>query len=744
VPKATQLYIAVLLVSIPLLGQTLDETFNHAPDYTNNWHVGYNNGSTSLTYTSGNMLFHASSSGSSIALLSDLTFSGDVDVSFELNHQGFGQTKVGLFGTSGLNPLVFFDLDTDDVACLWMNVPGSPVQSVCPSSPYMNRWLTLRIKLQGSRVSFYADGGLLATIPYNSPAGSYVVGFGAASVPWKSGDNNTSFRHITAQGNVAGGWTKLPSSAAPGARLQSAMAFDPARNQIVLFGGNLFHTIGQTNDTWVWDGATWTQKFPNAQMPRTQGHVLATNVNGNGVIYLAVTLGGSGSGTFRIWDGTNWTQGNLPNQLFGLQRFSVTYDPSRNQVVLFGGYGCNAPPPFCTASVLKTDTWVWDGATWTQKFPSVHPPGGDVGMAYDTTRREVVLFAGSSGSPNTWVWNGATWTQKFPLTSPPPRIFQNMASDSIRSEVLLFGGFNPSQSQFLSDTWTWDGNNWTQPILSGPQPGWSYDSMEYDATRGQVVLLDEGDTWLWGPSQPTSGTIQVTTNLPGATFTITGPATYNGSGTSFTQANAPAGVYTITYGNVAGSITPPTQISTLATGNSISFNGVYSPSNQLGGAGTISQAGFSSEPVNTSTGNYVTSHTDLLVAGKGLSFIFTRYYNSLDTYSGPLGAGWTDSYNLILKQVGGQVVIKEGDGHEDVFNAMGSGNYSPQTPGLFDSWKMNADSSFTLTRKNQTKVNFSRLGQLQSIVDRNGNAQTLVYSGGNLVTITDSSAGPTA
>ncbi|MFI5114920.1 MAG: hypothetical protein ACHP7J_07230, partial [Terriglobales bacterium] len=42
------------------------------------------------------------------------------------------------------------------------------------------------------------------------------------------------------------------------------------------------------------------------------------------------------------------------------------------------------------------------------------------------------------------------------------------------------------------------------------------------------------------------GTISVTTNLSGATFTLTGPANYSGGGTSFTQGNAPAGAYTIT------------------------------------------------------------------------------------------------------------------------------------------------------------------------------------------------------
>jgi len=73
------------------------------------------------------------------------------------------------------------------------------------------------------------------------------------------------------------------------------------------------------------------------------------------------------------------------------------------------------------------------------------------------------------------------------------------------------------------------------------------------------------------------GTINVTTNLPAATFTITGPATYMGAGTSFTQAFAPTGMYTIVFGSVPGYQTPPSQTLTLPNGGTITFVGTYIP-----------------------------------------------------------------------------------------------------------------------------------------------------------------------
>ena len=50
--------------------------------------------------------------------------------------------------------------------------------------------------------------------------------------------------------------------------------------------------------------------------------------------------------------------------------------------------------------------------------------------------------------------------------------------------------------------------------------------------------------------------IVVTTNLDQATFTISGPETFNGSGKEYTIKNVPAGVYTVTFHDVNGYKTP--------------------------------------------------------------------------------------------------------------------------------------------------------------------------------------------
>lgn len=72
-----------------------------------------------------------------------------------------------------------------------------------------------------------------------------------------------------------------------------------------------------------------------------------------------------------------------------------------------------------------------------------------------------------------------------------------------------------------------------------------------------------------------NGTVAISTNVS-SSWTVTGPTTISGSGTSQTSLLAPVGAYTITYATVPGYTTPPSQSLTLANqGDTISFTGTY-------------------------------------------------------------------------------------------------------------------------------------------------------------------------
>ncbi len=105
----------------------------------------------------------------------------------------------------------------------------------------------------------------------------------------------------------------------------------------------------------------------------------------------------------------------------------------------------------------------------------------------------------------------------------------------------------------------------------------------------------------------TAGTIVVNTNNEAATFTLTGPTTYTGNGTSWTQTNASVGDYTITYGAIPEFDTPASEIQTLVSGGTITFTGTYTAS-----VGTISVTTNKAEATFTLTGsaNYTGNGTN--------------------------------------------------------------------------------------------------------------------------------------
>ena len=66
-------------------------------------------------------------------------------------------------------------------------------------------------------------------------------------------------------------WSKLTPAASPSARTVPAMAYDPANQTIVLFGGtgpcNSSGSCPSLDDTWLWNGSTWAQQSPEASPP---------------------------------------------------------------------------------------------------------------------------------------------------------------------------------------------------------------------------------------------------------------------------------------------------------------------------------------------------------------------------------------------------------------------------------------------------------------------------------------------
>src|SRR5438128_2015898 len=116
--------------------------------------------------------------------------------------------------------------------------------------------------------------------------------------------------------------------------------------------------------------------------------------------------------------------------------------------------------------------------------PAAPPYRDGAAVAYDAAHSQVVLFGGSNGTvlADTWMWDGADWTQRTPAHTPSKRVRAGMATDSAHGLVVLFGGWNHVA---FGDTWTWGGSDWTQQTPAHA-PSARYDvGIADDAAQGR-------------------------------------------------------------------------------------------------------------------------------------------------------------------------------------------------------------------------------------------------------------------
>ncbi len=84
--------------------------------------------------------------------------------------------------------------------------------------------------------------------------------------------------------------------------------------------------------------------------------------------------------------------------------------------------------------------------------------------------------------------------RKLNVSGPSARRGSEMVYDSERNVAVLFGGYDGTQ--FLNDTWEWNGQQWNQITTSAsPSPG-SDNPMAFDSVRGKVVMCEyDGGMW---------------------------------------------------------------------------------------------------------------------------------------------------------------------------------------------------------------------------------------------------------
>ncbi len=230
----------------------------------------------------------------------------------------------------------------------------------------------------------------------------------------------------------------------PAARAQHAMAFDPIRRQVLLFGGYVGSSFTY-GDTWIFDVAStrWERLAPAVAPTARAGSV-------------------------------------------------VVFDTAADAFVMFAG--AEEPP---AAELPLDETWLFrpDAATWEKADPDLqptlvsegHPTLFELAKAYDAElEQSVMLVAGES----TWLFDAKVgdWAAADATTS------QGLAADYMTAAAyqpgvgtVAYGGAPVERTQ---GTWTFDGGSDRWARVTGTVPGpLANHAMAYDPNSDAVYLF---------------------------------------------------------------------------------------------------------------------------------------------------------------------------------------------------------------------------------------------------------------
>lgn len=297
-----------------------------------------------------------------------------------------------------------------------------------------------------------------------------------------------------------GEWHYRRDIASPSARHGVSMTYDSTRDRVILWGGRDPDTGGgwHFTDTWALGSGEWINLAAQANGHGSEASIAYDEARDRVVLFGGYLLRVGSQSTTSEFDGTRWRTVTTTVNPPARDAAAMGYDPVRGRVVMFGGYVHAPPGPFSQLS----DTWEYDGTEWVEVAAGGPGSIGGASMAYDRRRGRMVLYGGTPGGvASVWEYDGASWTSApaAPLTGTGA----SMVYDPFREGVVMFGGNTLSSVPYF-----YDGSSWTVLRTEGDHPSPRLGAgMAYDVARDRVVLFGGtytrpferprllGDTW---------------------------------------------------------------------------------------------------------------------------------------------------------------------------------------------------------------------------------------------------------
>ncbi|HET7224997.1 MAG TPA: kelch repeat-containing protein [Candidatus Eisenbacteria bacterium] len=284
---------------------------------------------------------------------------------------------------------------------------------------------------------------------------------------------------------AGGAWTPVAAQGTPpSARQRAGVVYDALRDRLLVFGGTTAGGACN-NELWqlaLSETPTWSPLAPTGTPPdpREGMSLLYDQARDRLVLF-----GGHQGGASPLWYNDAWAlplatlqwqplapAGTPPAARSGALG---VYDAKRDRLIVHGG--ANA------LGTVLSDTWALSFAgagSWSALAPSGAPPAlaRHAGI-YDPVRDRVVLFGGWGGSPAFYrgdlkaltLAGTPAWSTLAPASTgtPRPRADAGGFYDPRRDRLVLFGGFGsyPTRLGTLDDLW-W--LTWGAPVAVGETP----------------------------------------------------------------------------------------------------------------------------------------------------------------------------------------------------------------------------------------------------------------------------------
>lgn len=284
--------------------------------------------------------------------------------------------------------------------------------------------------------------------------------------------------------------------AAPVPRRGHALAYDPLRRHVLMFGGEAATALG---DTWVWRGGRWELAFSTITPPRRSDAAMTFDA----ALGRVVMFGGSDQNAWRtdtwLHDGSEWRQADASGP--GAAHPLLVCDEARGSLMLLASDTSLQP------AAVPMSTFAWNGSGWTQESTPVAPLSrAGAAAAWDAVRQRAILIGGENGGDEVWEWDGTAWSLRAHVAEFA-RSGAIVWFDPQTGRIRVAGGHHRTTGLRQTDVWSWDGSSATRDLI-GPSPAQRRDFAWFADVQHRGILFGGHDgfapgdeTWSWGGSR---------------------------------------------------------------------------------------------------------------------------------------------------------------------------------------------------------------------------------------------------